>query len=662
MRTAPFALVLLAFAAGCDAPAEHPALQGAAWPPLIPAHHYAYPGAVQGAYQLSPDGGKLAWIGPSFPRAGLFVRDTATGEVHKYRARSAAFHWTPDSRRLVYASDTSGTENTHVYMLDTHDPAAEAVDLTPYPGVKASIHQIAAGDPSHLLVIHNRRDRRLFDLYRIDLGTRKETLVARNPGDGVLPITGRDGSFRGWKTSSAAQRPPDQRRDPLAARRPLLAKKPTETFQVTGMSADRSVMWALSDRGRDRVALVAVHPTLGWEKVVFEDPHVDVAHVKMSRVTQGPLIAYAIPGYPRVAILDAKLRDDLDALLKEQGESPFGLGIVSADDSEQRLIVLTYTSTQRRFYLVDRPGRKHTLLAQSVPDDFEAALAPMRPVEITSRDGLVLHGYLTLPRGVQPKRLPMVLLVHGGPWMRAGWVDPLYAADPVHPQFLASRGYAVLQVNFRGSSGYGQAFRAAAIGEFAGKMHDDLLDAVRWAADAGIADPDRVAIMGWSYGGYAALVGLAMTPGAFACGISIAGPTDLASLIESFPPYWTVDLSMWHDYVGDPALAQDREEMTRKSPLTHARSVERPVLIVHGAQDVRVRIDQAERMVHALGAAGKPVEYLPIADMGHGVGWWLHRLKILRRTEAFLQRCLGGRANRFDPMDAVAWVWSRVQR
>jgi dipeptidyl aminopeptidase/acylaminoacyl peptidase len=189
------------------------------------------------------------------------------------------------------------------------------------------------------------------------------------------------------------------------------------------------------------------------------------------------------------------------------------------------------------------------------------------------------------------------------------WVGPLNSEEPAHPQFLASRGYAVLQVNFRGSSGYGQSFQTAGIGEFAGRMQDDLLDAVRWAVDGGIADPDRVAIMGWSYGGYAALVGLAMTPDVFACGISVGGPTDLASLIESFPPYWTVDLSMWHDYVGDPTSPQDREEMTRKSPLTYAQHVRRPALIVHGAKDVRVRIDQSERMVRALRAAGKPVEY-----------------------------------------------------
>jgi dipeptidyl aminopeptidase/acylaminoacyl peptidase len=301
------------------------------------------------------------------------------------------------------------------------------------------------------------------------------------------------------------------------------------------------------------------------------------------------------------------------------------------------------------------------LLAEGVPKDIEKALVPMRPVTIPSRDGLQLPAYLTLPRGPRAK-LPMVLLVHGGPWARTTWGDPFRSAEANYAQFLANRGYAVLQVDFRGSTGYGRGFHAAAMGEFAGKMQDDLLDGVRWAVDAQIADPQRIAIVGWSYGGYAALVGLTQTPRTFACGISLSGPTDLASLIESFPATWTLDLSAWHDFVGDPAIAEDREAMTRKSPLSHAQALERPVLIVQGMTDVRVRRDQAERMVHALRAAGKPVEYLAIPEMGHGMGYWVHRLAILRKSETFLHGCLGGRASRFHPFDAVAWAWSRVNR
>lgn len=653
-------LALLACLAACTAPANHPALEGAGLPPLIATHRFAYHGDVTRGYQLSPDGSKLAWIGPYFKRSRLFVRDNRTGEVSRYRIGSYGFQWTPDSRRLLYTSDTSGAENQHVYMIDLKGMKTDAVDLTPHPGIKARIHQFVHGNPDHVLVFHNRRDPSVPDLYRIDLNTGRETLVAQNPGDAVSAITTPAGHVLAWQKSRDVQRTPEERRQPAIVRRPALLKEPAETFRVLGKSADGAFLWALSSRGRDRVALVAAHPTLGWEKVVFEDPHVDVSRVTMSRVTGDPLIATAESGYPRDEILDPALRKDLEELLNAQRGESFGLEIVSTDDAEKRLVVLIYTSAQQRYYLIDRTSRSYTLLADSIPEHVAKSLVPMEPVTIESRDGLKLHGYLMLPRGVAPKALPMVLLVHGGPWLRTTWGNPLRSDDASYAQFLASRGYAVLLVNFRGSTGYGRSFLMAGIGELAGKMQEDLHDAVRWATDRGIADANRIAIMGWSYGGYAALIGLTMTPEAFACGVSLNGPTDLASLIESFPPYWKLDLSNWHEYVGDPAIPEDRQDMTLRSPLHYADKLQRPVLLVQGGRDVRVRAEQAERMVQALQRDGKAVDYLFIAEMSHGIGYWAHRLAVLRRTETFLRGCLGGRASRLDPFDMVAWVWTRI--
>jgi len=373
-------------------------------------------------------------------------------------------------------------------------------------------------------------------------------------------------------------------------------------------------------------------------------------------VTGRPLLASAEPGYPRFKILDEALQRDLDPLLREQGRAEFGIRILSADAREENLIVSIDLSTAARVYLVERSRRRHSLLS-GPPPETTVGPEPVRPVEITARDGLPLSGYLSAPRGLEGRRLPMVLVVHGGPWERSHWNG---AGNPIPTDFLVSRGYAVLTVNFRGSSGYGQKFLMAGVGEFAGKMQDDLIDAVHWAVERGIADPNRIAIVGWSYGGYAALVGLTTTPDAFACGISINGPTDLASLIEQFPPYWQVDLAMWHDFVGNPSVEKDRMDMTSRSPLTHAEALRHAVLIVQGAQDIRVRRDQAERMVGALRRAGRPVQYLPIEDMGHNVGWWVHKLEVMRRAEVFLHDCLGGQANRLDPLDLVAWAWRRI--
>lgn len=647
--------------AGCTVAPDHPALRDAALPDLLQAHRFAYRGTTTGAYQLSPDGNKLAWIGPSYWRSALFVRNRSTGEVRKYRA-PAGVQWTADSRRLLYGGDASGSENPHVFMIDTEAPGSDAVDLTPFPGVKAAIQQISATDPRHVLVTHNRRNLKLFDLYRIDLDTRIATLVSRNPGDAVAPIVREDGAVQGWQQSREAQRSPEEKRQPQAVRGPVLREKKEGSVRLLASSADPQVVWALSNRGRDRMALVAVHTTLGWEKPAYEDPTVDVTGAVISRVTRTPLLAYAQPGYPRVAILDDKLRADLEPLLRQHAGGPFGLELVSADRDEQRMVLTIFTSTRSHTYLLDRASRSFELLSSGVPESLAQALASTEPVKLVSRDGLPLQGYLTLPRGAEPHGLPMVLLVHGGPWLHTPWGDPLRSDDAPRVQFLANRGYAVLQVDFRGSSGHGRDFYNAGIGEFAGRMQDDLLDAVQWATARGIADPARIAIMGWSYGGYASLVGLAATPKTFACGISIAGPTDLASLIESFPPYWTVDLSTWHDFVGNPKLPEDRADMTRRSPLTRAAQIERPVLLIHGERDVRVRIDQSQRMADALRQAGKPVRFVPIAEMGHTPGYWAHQQKVLRETETFLHGCIGGRASRFDPFDALAWVWTRVSR
>ena len=655
------AFSLLGALSACTAPADHPALEDAKLPPFMQAHRFAYHGEVVRGFQLSPDGSKIAWIGPYLKRSRLYVRDNDSGEVRRYRTGSFAFHWTPDSRRVLYTADTSGAENMHVYMIDVEAPAAEAVDLTPYPGVKANIHQFVEGRPNEVLVLHNRRDPSVHDLYRIDLDTRRETLVAVNPGDAIGAVTTPQGRVKGWHKSRFAQRTSEERETPRAARQAAFTQERGESLRVLGKSSRDGLVWALSNRGRDRIALVLLHPTLGWEKVVSEDPSVDITRVTMSRVSGDPLIAHSEPGYPRFDILDEGLKRDLAKLLEAQGSEPVGLEIVSTDRNEKRVVVLIYTTAQQRYYLVDRASGNHTLLGESIDDDLAASLVPMQPVKIPSRDGLTLHGYLTLPRGVAPRALPLVLLVHGGPWLRTTWGNPLRSDDVSYAQFLANRGYAVLQVNFRGSAGYGRAFSAAAIGEFGGKMQDDLHDALRWAVDGGIADPRRVAIMGWSYGGYAALLGLTLTPEVFACGVSFNGPTDLASMIESFPPYW-IDLSMWYDYVGNPALAADREAMTLQSPLHHAAKLSKPVLIVQGGNDVRVLPDQAERMVRTLRESGKPVEYLQVPEMGHSMGYWAHRLAVLRKTETFLRGCIGGRASRFDPFDAVAWVWTRVRR
>jgi dipeptidyl aminopeptidase/acylaminoacyl peptidase len=644
--------------AGCGKAPTHPALDGVKLVPLLPVYRLAYPFGAQGGYLLSPDGSRLAWTGSWYGRQTLFVRDNATGEVWRHRARGGV-QWTANSRWLLYVWDPSGGENTRLYAIDTQKAGAEATDLTPWPGVKASIQQVPVEPVDHVIVRHNRRDPKLFDIYRIDLATGTETQIAKNPGNAAGAVTAPDGSFRGWQTSRDSGRTPEEKRTPLAQRRPVLEKLPDDAVRVLGRAPDGSALWVLSNRGRERTALVQVHPTLGWEKVLVEDPLVDVGRVLMNRATGSPVVALLRPGLPKAVFLDDDFEKLMRPVLAAQKSPRVGFDVLGADRAERRLVVNVFSETFARDYLVDRETGRFDALGDGMPSGVGAHLAQTDAVLIDARDGRRLPAYVTLPRGVQPRRLPMVLWVHGGPWQRNDWAQ---GEDAAFAQFFANRGYAVLRVDYRGSTGYGRSHQKSAIGEFAGRMQDDLHDGVRWAVERGLADPDRVAIAGWSYGGYAALVGMTMTPGAFACGVSYNGPTDLATLIEGFPPYWTVDLSMWYDYVGNPKVPDDRADMNARSPLHHAARAQRPILVVQGGHDVRVRIDQGDRMVQALQSAGKPVEYLRIPEMAHGLGYWAHRVKVLRRTEDFLHRCLGGRTGGFDPLEGAAWVRARLPR
>ena len=284
---------------------------------------------------------------------------------------------------------------------------------------------------------------------------------------------------------------------------------------------------------------------------------------------------------------------------------------------------------------------------------YAESLAPVKPVEFKSRDGLTLHGYLTLPKGAAPVNLPTVLLVHGGPWFRDRWESDFYTNRLA--QFLANRGYAVVQINYRGSEGYGRKFMEAAIGEFGGKMHEDLLDGINWLVGQGIADPQRIAIMGRSFGGYAALVGLTYTPDTFACGIDIVGLSDLTS--QKGPAYGELGRYWWERYFGNPEVAADFEKMKQKSPYYHVDSIRHPVLIIYGASDARVQREQSEKMITALKASHKEVQSLVLNKEGHLITRWPSNLKMYRQIEDFLAGCLGGRSSGFDYYELGAWAF-----
>ncbi len=636
----PLALALLA--AGCAMSPATPAPPAASPPELIALRHFFASRESNWGYRVSPDGTRLGWIASHGGRSTVHFRTLGVDDIRPIDTHSRRtvfeFAWAADSRRILYLQDQDGDENYHVYLTSIERPDDRPVDLTPAPGSRAWIARVMRSDPSHVVIAWNKRDRALFDLYRANLDTGEQTLIAENPGDVIDWLTDWEGRPRARiRRLSPSERALEVLRE---GRWVELQRLDLEEFnvQMLGVTADDRGLWLLSSRGRDRLSLVRVDLATGAETLVHEDPRRDLEWAIMSERSRSPVAVVTYPGRQAIHFFDPTLEADLQILRREV---PTGLHISGFGADERLVTAQVFTEKGYENYLVDRRTKERRFLGRHQMVQFADALATTEPIALTARDGVRLHGYLTRPPGyVAPG--PMVLLVHGGHWFRDYWG---YSSVV---QFLANRGYVVLQVDYRGSTGYGRAFRELAVGEYAGKMHDDLIDAVRWAVMAGVADPARVAIYGASYGGYASLVGMTFTPDAFACGVAIVGISNLVTFYETVPPYWKLGvMPLLHKYVGDPARPEDRRRLEEKSPLFKAHQVQRPLLIIHGAKDARVNVRESEQMVAALTQAGKDVRYVVFPDEGHrrDYGNWRNALRHYSEVEDFLAGCLGGRTS-----------------
>ncbi len=599
--------------------------------------------------QISPSGEWLAYLKPYREKLNIHLR--RIGSEVEYRVTSDStrpiteYSWSVDSRRILYVQDEDGNEDFHVHAVAVDELRAsgdvpKATDLTPYEGSRAVIFALPRATPDRVLIGLNRRSASTFDAYWLDLESGDLRLVAENPGrhggyfadhtgkvraaiamnrEGGTEILARDSEKEEWRI--AAVYPVDELVMPLR------------------FHPDNRRFYLTSTRGEaDLSRLVLLDLETGDEKVVESDPEdrVDFGEAIFSEIT-GDLIATSYQDDTvRVYGRTARARRDVEALRSLHG----GVATWSSMTLDERRAVVSYDdpTDPRATYLYDRETGAGEFLFRPRPWLEPAELAYMRPISFRARDGLTIHGYLTTPRDVSPLNLPLVLLVHGGPWMRDNW-----GWNP-EVQLLANRGYAVLQVNYRGSLGYGKGFLNAAVREWAGAMHDDLVDGVRWAVEQGIADPDRVGIFGTSYGGYAALVGLTFTPHVFSCGVADAAPSSLLTLLESFPPYWRPFLEgTFYRHVGDPAKQEDREDLKRRSPLFYVDQIEDPLLIIHGANDPRVKKREADQLATALRDRAVKVQYLLADDEGHGFAKVENRLAAYRAIERFFGECLGGR-------------------
>lgn len=598
---------------------------------------------TRGAATISPDGTRIAFLAPFEGRLNVWVQGLDDGSDARRVTADAnrsiyMFEWTDDPRWMLYMQDAGGDENWHVYRIDLDDPDSSPTDLTPFPGIRA-MFETSAARPGKAIVQMNRRVPELLDVYELDIATGDLTLLAENPGDVVGWRTGRSGQLYTSSLTADGDVELFLWQQDSGTMRSIAVYEGTDYplgINPIEMTPDGTGIWLGSNEGSDQVRLVRVDVETGEETVVDSHPTFDLggqlglpSPLILSRRT-GELIGARYARERQVIhALDPHFAEVLEKL---EALSDGDVGAISSDESERRWVVsFVHDRDPGVTYLYDHSTGASRQLFRPFPHLDPEAMAPMTPVTIPSRDGLDLHSYLTLPVGVEPVGLPMVLLVHGGPWARDAW--------GFHPevQLLANRGYAVLQVNFRGSTGYGKAFVKAAIGEFAGKMHDDLIDAVDWAVDRGYADRDRVAIFGGSYGGYAALVGVTFTPDVFAAAIDYVGISSLANFMRTLPNIARPFLANnWHLFVGNPSDPQQEADMLARSPITYVEKIRTPLLVVQGANDTRVVQAESDNLVEALRARGVEVEYMVKEDEGHGFLNPDNQIDLYHAVERFL--------------------------
>lgn len=600
-------------------------------PTRIPVEDFFRP-PTRAYATISPDGARIAYLAPWRNRLNVWVEDLGDqhGSVGEPRCVTADgirsvinYEWTDDPRWLLYTQDRGGDENWHIYRVDLDDPSAPAVDLTPFPGVR-TYFELLGDRPGKAMVAMNKRTPELADAYELDIATRELTLLAENPGKVAGWFSSRAGDLFAYSLTGdgdvelSVWEPGQQ-----ALRSIAVYDGADYTLSMWPMSVtpDGKGLWLGSNRHPDRTTLVRLdvataeetdvddHPTLSIDPRGGADPTLPQPLI-LSRRT-GELLGVRYLGERQVIhAVDPHFAAVLENVEKL---SDGDIATISSDDTGLRWIVgFDHDREPGVTYVYDHSTGQSRELFRPLPHLDPEQLAPMTPVTVPSRDGLKLHSYLTLPVGMTDPA-PLVLLVHGGPWFRDSWG---FQPDV---QLLANRGYAVLQVNFRGSTGYGQAFVKAAIGEFAGKMHDDLIDGVNWAVEQGYADPDRVAIFGGSYGGYAALVGVTFTPDVFAAAIDYVGVSSLANFMRTLPIIARPHLANnWHLFVGDPADPEQEADMLARSPITRVDQIRTPLLVVQGANDSRVVQAESDNLVEALRARGVEVEYMVKPDEGHG--------------------------------------------
>ncbi len=626
--------------------------------PLIP-RHALFGNPTRSGGQISRDGKWLGWLAPHGGVMNVWLAP-ASDPAAARRMTSATerpipvFFFAPDSRSLLYIQDKAGDENYLLYQVDIETGAER--NLTPFDNTRVRVFGFSHTRREKCLIGLNNRDATYHDVHLLDLGTGELTLVLEN--NGYASFLADDSLTLRWamRQNDAGGTDMFEIVDGTIGETPRESTGLEDALStgVAGYTTDGSTLYWLDSRGRDTAALIAEDTATGDKRVLAEDDKADIGGAlrhPTTGVVQGYVVDYL---KPQKIAFDDELKASLDWLA---ARLPGEFSIQSRTDDDSKWVIGNDPLVGPPVaYLYDRQAQELTEFYVSRPELEGAPLQPMHPREIPARDGLTLVSYLTLPPGsdasgdgTPDKPVPMVLLVHGGPWARDH-----YGFNRMH-QLLANRGYAALSVNFRGSTGFGKAFVNAGNLEWAGTMHDDLIDAVEWAVAHGVARKDKVAIMGGSYGGYATLVGLTFTPEVFACGVDIVGPSNLETLLETIPPYWAPMVKQFHERMGNPETPAGKQLLKDRSPLYKADKICRPLLIGQGANDPRVKRAESDQIVAAMERHGIPVTYVVFPDEGHGFARPENNIAFTAIAEEFLASCLGGRAEPIgDEIEASA--------
>jgi len=607
------------------------------------------------AARISPDGKWLSWIAPRDGVMNVWVApfdkpDAARPLTAEKTRPIRTVFWSPDSKQLLFINDKGGDENFLLYGVDI--ASGKQTLFTPFEKTRVELVNISRHVKDRILIGVNNRDPRWHDVYSLDLKSGKLALVYKNV-DGYANVIA-DEQLNLRMVSKSRK---DGGSDYFRMVKGKVEDTPVVqvglddslTTMPLGFTTDGKTLYWADARGRDTAALTAQDVGGGGAKVVAQDARADIGSALFD-MRSGRVQAYEVDYLSSEYVpLDPAIADDLKTL-KEKLKGEFS--VQSRSDADDKWIVVADpVSAPVSTWLYERKGKRLTKLFTARPELEGAPLVAMLPQEIKARDGLTLVSYLSLPKSADPsgsgkpaRPVPMVLLVHGGPWGRDG-----YGYNGYH-QWLANRGYAVLSVNFRGSTGFGKGFISKGDLEWGRRMHDDLLDAVDWAVKNGVTTRDKVAIMGGSYGGYATLAGMAFTPTSFACGVDIVGPSNLFTLLETIPPYWESFKQQFYKRMGDPTTEEGRAMLKARSPLNSADKIARPLLIGQGANDPRVNVRESDQIVAAMNAKKIPVTYVVFPDEGHGFARPVNNIAFNAVAENFLSSCLGGRA---EPIGAA---------